>query len=140
MSARLTDLTLVECKLPQLPIIPGYYNKERKGVPAAGIRVAVSNNGDLASKSNPLDMISYDSACLTCSASNRICVHKVKLSCVGKVYAQIIYLKHLDSLFIITSITLSVQVKIYLHGIIKLASYKSLQENIYILDYKYMFR
>ena len=86
MSARLTDLTLVECKLPTLPISPGSYNEKIKGTPAAGLRLAVSNEGDTASQSNVLELISYDSACLLCNASTRLCVHKV----IGRILCSVL--------------------------------------------------
>ena len=67
-SADMTDLTLVECQLPESPVKPGYFHKDIRGISASGICVTVSNDGEYPGKKS-LKMITYDSACQRCNIS-----------------------------------------------------------------------
>lgn len=71
----MTDLALTECRLPELPVMPGHYHEKIEGTPAAGLMISLSNDGEHKSAKN-LTFISYDSACLRCNGSTG-CVLKV---------------------------------------------------------------
>ena len=64
----MTDLTLVECQLPESPVRPGYFHNSIRGTPASGLCVTVSNDGENPGKKS-LKMITYDSACQRCNIS-----------------------------------------------------------------------
>ena len=64
----MTDLLLVECLLPSLPVLQMRYNETIEGTPAAGLMISVSNNG-IDKSSRELKMISFDSVCLDCNVS-----------------------------------------------------------------------
>ncbi|XP_078371962.1 von Willebrand factor D and EGF domain-containing protein-like isoform X7 [Oculina patagonica] len=65
----MTDLVLVDCYLPESPVVHSYFDDFVEGTPAAGLIISVSNDGEHRSKEN-LTFISYDSGCLTCNASS----------------------------------------------------------------------
>lgn len=65
----MTDLVLVDCYLPQSPVMPGYYDAFVEGTPAVGLMISVSNDGERKSDKN-LTFISYDSACMSCNVSS----------------------------------------------------------------------
>ncbi|XP_015780130.1 PREDICTED: von Willebrand factor D and EGF domain-containing protein-like, partial [Acropora digitifera] len=65
---KMTDLFLVECLLPFLPVLRMRYNKTIEGTPAAGLMISVSNNG-VDKSSQELKMISFDSVCMDCNVS-----------------------------------------------------------------------
>lgn len=71
----MTHLALTECRLPELPVMPGHYHEKIEGTPAAGLMISLSNDGEHKSAKN-LTLISYDSACLSCNVSTG-CVLKV---------------------------------------------------------------
>ena len=71
----MTDLVLVDCYLPESPVMQSLYDGNREGTPAAGLMVSVSNNGVHKSK-NKLKFISYDSTCMECNISTG-CIFKV---------------------------------------------------------------
>lgn len=73
----MTDLVLVECHLPNSPVMSTQYDEKIKGIPAAGLMISVSNNGIHKSKEK-LKFISYDSVCMECNVSTG-CVLKAKL-------------------------------------------------------------
>ena len=73
----MTDLVLVECLLPDSPVMSTQYDEKIKGIPAAGLKISVSNNGIDDSKQK-LKFISYDSVCMECSVPTG-CVLKAKL-------------------------------------------------------------
>ena len=73
----MTDLRLVECLLPSLPVLQMRYNETIEGTPAAGLMISVSNNG-IDKSSQELKMISFDSVCLDCNVSTG-CSLKVAL-------------------------------------------------------------
>ena len=64
----MTDLVLVDCFLPESPVMQGHFDENIEGTPAAGIVISVSNDGVHKSKEN-LTFISYDSACMSCNVS-----------------------------------------------------------------------
>ncbi|XP_074620014.1 uncharacterized protein LOC141878864 isoform X2 [Acropora palmata] len=64
----MTDLLLVECLLPSLPVLRMRYNETIEGTPAAGLMISVSNNG-IDKSSQELKMISFDSVCMDCNVS-----------------------------------------------------------------------
>ncbi|PFX16668.1 Fibropellin-1 [Stylophora pistillata] len=61
--AMMTDLVLVECFLPDSPVMTRQYDENVQGTPAAGLMVSVSNNG-FSQSDQKLKFISYDSVCL----------------------------------------------------------------------------
>ncbi|XP_074620010.1 uncharacterized protein LOC141878862 isoform X3 [Acropora palmata] len=65
---KMTDLVLVECLLPFLPVLRMRYNETIEGTPAAGLMISVSNNG-IDKSSQELKMISFDSVCMDCNVS-----------------------------------------------------------------------
>lgn len=65
----MTDLVLVDCYLPESPVTQGYFHETDQGIPAAGLSISVSNDGERQSEEN-LTFISYDSACMNCSISS----------------------------------------------------------------------
>lgn len=65
----MTDLVLADCYLPESPVTPGYFRENNEGTPAAGLMIAVSNDGEHKSSKN-LTFMSYDSACMNCSISS----------------------------------------------------------------------
>ena len=71
---RLVDLTEVKCFLPESPVNIGDYDS--KGVTAAGLSIAVSNNGINASET-VMSFITYDSVCQECNATTMRCRLKV---------------------------------------------------------------
>ena len=71
----MTDLVLADCYLPESPVMQGFFHETNEGVPAAGLVITVSNDGDHKSSEN-LTFISYDSACMSCNISSG-CVLKV---------------------------------------------------------------
>ena len=71
----MTDLLLADCFLPESPVMQGFFHESNEGVPAAGLVITVSNDGDHKSSEN-LTFISYDSACMSCNISTG-CVLKV---------------------------------------------------------------
>ena len=71
----MTDLVLADCYLPESPVMQGFFHETSEGVPAAGLVITVSNDGDHKSSEN-LTFISYDSACMSCNISSG-CVLKV---------------------------------------------------------------
>ena len=71
----MTDLLLADCFLPESPVMQGFFHETNEGVPAAGLVITVSNDGDHKSSEN-LTFISYDSACMSCNISTG-CVLKV---------------------------------------------------------------
>ncbi|XP_044176217.1 von Willebrand factor D and EGF domain-containing protein-like isoform X2 [Acropora millepora] len=64
----MTDLVLVECLLPSLPVLRMRYHETIEGTPAAGLMISVSNNG-IDKSSQELKMISFDSVCMDCNVS-----------------------------------------------------------------------
>ena len=64
----MTDLVLVECLLPYLPVLRMRYDESIEGTPAAGLMISVSNNG-IDKSSQELKMISFDSVCMDCNVS-----------------------------------------------------------------------
>ncbi|XP_068690657.1 uncharacterized protein [Montipora foliosa] len=64
----MTDLVLVDCLLPESPVLHGHFSDSMEGTPAAGLLVSVSNDGVHKSEEN-LTFISYDSACMACNVS-----------------------------------------------------------------------
>ncbi|XP_015775662.1 PREDICTED: von Willebrand factor D and EGF domain-containing protein-like [Acropora digitifera] len=64
----MTDLVLVECLLPSLPVLRMRYHETIEGIPAAGLMISVSNNG-IDKSSQELKMISFDSVCMDCNVS-----------------------------------------------------------------------
>ena len=72
---RLVDLTEVKCFLPESPVNIGDY--ANKGVTAAGLWIAVSNNGINASAA-VMPFITYDSVCQKCNTTTG-CQLKVKI-------------------------------------------------------------
>ena len=64
----MTDLVLVDCFLPESPVMQGHFDENIEGTPAAGLVISVSNDGVYKSKEN-LTFISYDSACMSCNVS-----------------------------------------------------------------------
>ena len=71
---QLTDLTEVKCSLPESPVNIGDYGNE--GVTAAGLRIAISNNGINAS-TDSMVFITYDSVCQECNTTTIKCRLKV---------------------------------------------------------------
>lgn len=65
----MTDLVLVDCYLPESPVIQGYFHNTDEGTPAAGLMISVSNDGEHKNNKN-LTFISYDSACMSCNISS----------------------------------------------------------------------
>ena len=65
----MTDLVLADCHLPETPVKQGFFNETLQGTPAAGLVIAMSNDGVHKSTTN-LTFISYDSACMNCSISS----------------------------------------------------------------------
>ena len=65
----MTDLVLVNCYLPESPVIHSSFDNVVEGTPAAGLMISVSNDGEHRSKEN-LTFISYDSGCMSCDASS----------------------------------------------------------------------
>lgn len=66
--AMMTDLVLVDCFLPDSPVMARRYDENVKGTPAAGLMISVSNNG-FSQSDQKLKFISYDSVCLNCNSS-----------------------------------------------------------------------
>lgn len=64
----MTDLVLVDCFLPDSPVMARQYDENVKGTPAAGLMISVSNNG-FSQSDQKLKFISYDSVCLECNSS-----------------------------------------------------------------------
>ncbi|XP_015751386.1 PREDICTED: von Willebrand factor D and EGF domain-containing protein-like isoform X2 [Acropora digitifera] len=64
----MTDLVLVECRLPYLPVLRMRFHETIEGTPAAGLMISVSNNG-VDKSSQELKMISFDSVCMDCNVS-----------------------------------------------------------------------
>ena len=64
----MTDLVLVECRLPYLPVLHIRFHETIEGTPAAGLMISVSNNG-VDKSSQELQMISFDSVCIDCNVS-----------------------------------------------------------------------
>ena len=64
----MTDLVLVECFLPDSPVMRLQYDENIEGVPAAGLIISVSNNG-IHQSEQKLKLISYDSVCMECNVS-----------------------------------------------------------------------
>ena len=56
----MTDLVIVECHLPDTPVMRAHYDENIEGIPAAGLMISVSNNGIHQSKKE-LKLITYDS-------------------------------------------------------------------------------
>lgn len=73
----MTDLVLVECFLPESPVLRVRYDENSKGTPAAGLMISVSNNG-IHQSQQKLKLISYDSVCMECNVSKG-CLLKVRL-------------------------------------------------------------
>ena len=73
----MTDLVLVECFLPESPVLRMQYDEKVEGTPAAGLMISVSNNGVHKSK-HQLKLISFDSVCMECNVSTG-CFLKVML-------------------------------------------------------------
>ena len=73
----MTDLLLVECLLPSLPVLRMRYHETIEGTPAAGLMISVSNDG-IYKSSQELKMISFDSVCMDCNISTG-CTLKVVL-------------------------------------------------------------
>ena len=75
---KLVDLTEVKCSLPESPVNIGDYGNE--GVTAAGLKIAVSNNGINASQDSML-LITYDSVCQECNTTIgcrlRVCINTI---------------------------------------------------------------
>lgn len=68
------DFTEVKCFLPESPVNIGVY--DQIGITAAGLKIAVSNNGVNASE-NSMTFISYDSVCQECNVTKG-CSFKVR--------------------------------------------------------------
>ncbi|XP_068703048.1 von Willebrand factor D and EGF domain-containing protein-like isoform X2 [Montipora foliosa] len=64
----MTDLVLMECLLPDTPVLRMRYDETIKGTPAAGLMISVSNNG-IDKSDQQLKMISFDSVCMDCNVS-----------------------------------------------------------------------
>ncbi|XP_068711982.1 von Willebrand factor D and EGF domain-containing protein-like [Montipora foliosa] len=64
----MTDLVLVECLLPDTPVLRMRYDETAEGIPAAGLMISVSNNG-IDKSDQQLKMISFDSVCMDCNVS-----------------------------------------------------------------------
>ena len=73
----MTDLVLADCYLPESPVTQGHFDEIKKGTPAAGLLIFVSNDGEHKSHEN-LTFISYDSACMSCNVSTG-CFRKVSI-------------------------------------------------------------
>lgn len=65
----MTDLVLVDCYLPESPVVHSSFDDVVEGTPAAGLMISVSNDGEHRSKEN-LTFISYDSGCMSCGVSS----------------------------------------------------------------------
>ena len=73
----MTDILLVECLLPSLPVLRMHYDETIEGTPAAGLMISVSNDG-IHKSSQKLKMITFDSVCMDCNISTG-CTLKVVL-------------------------------------------------------------
>ena len=73
----MTDLVLVECFLPETPVLRMQYDENIEGTPAAGLMISVSNNG-IHQSEQKLKLISYDSVCMECNVSTG-CFLKARL-------------------------------------------------------------
>ena len=73
----MTDLVLVECFLPETPVLRMQYDANIEGAPAAGVMISVSNNG-IHQSEQKLKLISYDSVCMECNVSTG-CFLKARL-------------------------------------------------------------
>ena len=82
----------MKCSLPESPVNIGDYGNE--GVTAAGLRIAVSNNGINASK-HSMVFITYDSVCQECNTTSIKCRLKVCINSISFYgsYGQSILLK-----------------------------------------------
>lgn len=85
----MTDLVLVDCYLPQSPVMHGYFDAVVEGTPAAGLMISVSNDGEHKSDKN-LTFISYDSACMSCNVSSG-CFVKVSVFVPQLIYIYIFF-------------------------------------------------
>ncbi|KAL9972518.1 hypothetical protein ACROYT_G018840 [Oculina patagonica] len=65
----MTDLVLVDCYLPESPVVHSSFDDVVEGTPAAALMISVSNGGEHRSKEN-LTLISYDSGCMSCGVSS----------------------------------------------------------------------
>ena len=65
----MTDLVMVECRLPPSPVRPGHFNDSEFGTAASGVSLSVSNNGVHESEVK-LKLITYDSACMDCNVTS----------------------------------------------------------------------
>lgn len=72
----MTDLVLVDCLLPDSPVMEGHFDENKEGTPAAGLVISASNDGIHKSDAS-LTFISYDSACMACNVTSG-CYLKVK--------------------------------------------------------------
>ena len=79
----MTDLVLVECFLPESPVLRMRYDENSQGTPAAGLMISVSNNG-IHQSEQKLKLISYDSVCMECNVSKG-CSLKVRHTSTGNV-------------------------------------------------------
>lgn len=73
----MTDLVLVECLLPDSPVLHMPYDENVEGTPAAGLLISLSNNG-IHQSEQKLKLISYDSVCMECNVSTG-CFLKARL-------------------------------------------------------------
>ena len=73
----MTDLVLVECFLPDSPVLHMPYDENVEETPAAALLISVSNNG-IHQSEQKLKLISYDSVCMECNASTG-CLLKVRI-------------------------------------------------------------
>ena len=64
----MTDLALVECFLPDSPVLRTTYDENVEGTPASGLLISVSNNG-IHQSEQELKLISFDSVCMDCNIS-----------------------------------------------------------------------
>ncbi|XP_020629148.1 von Willebrand factor D and EGF domain-containing protein-like isoform X2 [Orbicella faveolata] len=64
----MTDLVLVECFLPDSPVLRTTYDENVEGTPASGLLISVSNNG-IHQSEQELKLISFDSVCMECNIS-----------------------------------------------------------------------
>lgn len=64
----MTDLVLVECDLPDSPVLRTNYDENMQGTPASGLMISVSNNG-IHQSERELQLISFDSVCMECNIS-----------------------------------------------------------------------